>query len=1334
MYMNMNRKNNVINSIINQNKNNKPKSNNSNKCIINLAENNPTEILKKSRIIFDTIKDTKHSSDLNTSSATTSKFLSYDHGFSRSYEISASLVRKNDGLYVITSSHHNVKKSIVNPINQYTYKNLEPLYDFDFGSTEMLLKYDDEDKDFVENVYPHGFGIGSDVWGFINKSYDGNTLNKDYYSLVTTEKGMIIYKMNSDSRVTSGKHFCYPIQFISGNTENSWGDVKTYDVTTMIINFKDINASKKIKRNSLIKFKMVKRVYANETIELNEEVIAYGKILEIIHNNNKETTDNTHEHINDNSDISMNKMQMFQKKTHMMTHTSDNDESIDIKVRMKTDFNWQDGDHCHNIVLVNNDALDEKPYSSPEDIIAHATIKNPERNISCYFTKENKGRLLAINLKPLLNNEKAIVRYDYFDDSNKPFSLEDNKIINVGSVTGSHDVYVNEEQGILYSVGMKISLDDGKQISTGICYDLKENHLYPKPKSIILDFPVNYLHDIVVESFDRSEQHALLGIPMNKTTELMFIAIGSTGDDYAIYDVTNINKITIISSLTIEGGGYYHQVWFTSDKKYMVISAEDQPEDIRYINRVPILRLYYDNKNESLQLYHVQDIMNPFPASNHNQYIVNNIDLFGKNNNDFEDWVFGANYNAGVQVEKITYKKYDKNNFMNDFEYETRSNPFILEFHGFLDTEVGSSDFSFGGIWSVYPFWELDKTAEQIKYLSSGDHSMTIFKYSDGVENVVQTDLHNDGKVQKCHPTKLIPRNVPYSKKYDEARVGKRSTRIDGITETARLAKKDGTYENVIITPVGYSDKLDVQIHYVAIVNSNIDEFVYLECADTIKNNELIYAFCGNHKCEGKVIKNMATDHYRVDKGQGLDPTGYAQFYGFTPNNIMLYTSRVGEIICNLPARTGDSGSPVVNKDNKLVGFINSIDVTGGNTGVVNVCDGIINFLKPNKLPSKTTELNGIEGVYNNRINKIYEEDNSKLSVVAINERTGKVYFYVSATMSKYFLMDLTKTNYTAKENGIYEDITAKSYASGLFTMNNKNYYTRSFLGGEFLYNTYTILIKSDTETKFLFAEECFGEFQNKGPRIIFLDYDDPTKYDANFKSYNEDDKKYYSYIKVYLVSESDDNIENLFTDDQFINPLAIVTGHSPKVNDNLISSETNYNFTIVNSYVGDELSKPSWYYKQKITYSSAVYPFSEGVPSLFPYYKRSSNALINIDDYKGLNELNPLKLVGLGNSRIDQLETSGLNIQIYQNKTFEHETRVTFSEGWNAINSSLNIPFENGVSVISLNGTKINSDNFEYLLHTIPYEENKDVNIGTNLGDYKIPLIRYKDNNHGII
>jgi hypothetical protein len=122
------------------------------------------------------------------------------------------------------------------------------------------------------------------------------------------------------------------------------------------------------------------------------------------------------------------------------------------------------------------------------------------------------------------------------------------------------------------------------------------------------------------------------------------------------------------------------------------------------------------------------------------------------------------------------------------------------------------------------------------------------------------------------------------------------------------------------------------------------------------------------------------------------------------------------------------------------------------------------------------------------------------------------------------------------------------------------------------------------------------------------------------------------------------------------------------------------------------------------------------------------------VNEYSGLTKEKPLKLTGFGESRIDQLKTSGINIQIYQNKTIDHESRVTFSQGWNAVNSSLNIPYELGVSVTSLDGKNVNSDNFEYILHTIPYEENKKVIIGTNTGDFEIPLVRYKNNSHGII
>lgn len=1272
------------------------------------------EKLRRSKIIFETNIKTDHSSSLNVADATSRNFLSYDNSLARSYEIPASVVKKDGKLYILTSAHHNIKKSVTHPLTQYTYKNLSTIYDFDFGSTEMLLKYEESDKDFINNVYPHGIGIGSDVWGFVNKTFDGDRLITEHFSLVTTEKGLVIYKMGDDSRVTSGKHYCQPIQFISGNTENTWGDVKTYDVTNMTLNFKNSSASKQIKRGTMIKISIVKRIYNGELKVLDTPVIVYGKVLEVV-------TSLTHSHTT--TDI-----------THSNIKAT-TDDSVDINIRMKTDFNWQNGDHAHEIEIVNKNAINQQPYSLPETIIAHMTIVDPKRNIACYFTKETKGRLLAIDLEPLLRNDKAFITYDYYDDENKPFKLDQNKITEVGSMTGSHDVYVNEEQGIMYNVGMKITIEGGEQIKTGLCYDLKENHLQPKPKSVILDFPTNYLHDIVVESYDRSEQHVLLGIPMNKTLDLMYIAIGSTGDDYTIYNITDLNNIIKISSLEYEGGGYYHQAWFTTDKRYLVTSDETQADNVKYVNRVPILRLYYDKNNEKLQLYHIQNVINPFSARNHNQYISNNVDMFSKNNNDFDDWLFGANYNSGIQAQSLKYKVFNRHDFDDNFTYETRDKPFETELVGFLDTEVGSSDYSFGGVWSLCPFWEIEKTASEIKYLSSGDHSMTIFQYKNGVTNLNETDFHNDGRVQKCHPSQMLPKGEIYSMKYDEARPNKsnRSTRIDGVAEMVQLSKKDGTYENVILSPVGYSDKLDVQIYYVTISNSNIEDFNYLECAPTIKNGEKLYAYCGNHKCEGNVLKNMATDHYRVDKGQGLDPDGYAEYFELTPNNIMLYASRVGEIITNLPARSGDSGTPVVNKANQFVGFINSIDVTGGNTGVVNVCDGIVNFLKPNDIPTKTTSIDGIEGIYNNKMNGIYSDDPTKLAVVAVNERTGKIYYYVSSSLSQYFIMDLPSTGYSPSENGSYKSITGKSYASSLFTMNKKQYYSRAFSGARFLFNAFTMLIKSKDDKQFLFAEECFGIYKNRGPRIVFLEYDKPSYYDANFKRAN-DDGYYYDYIKVYLVSENDASIDNLFTSDQSINPLGLVSGHLPKDGDIINSGETDIKFQVVNSFVYEQRSKPSWYYGRRGSSSASVYPFNNGVPALFPYYKRSADSIQNISGYDGLNAESPLKLTGFGESNIDQLNTCGLNIQLFNNKTFKHETRVTFSEGWNAVNNTSNIPFELGVSVISLNGKEVNSDNFEYLLHTIPYEDGKKVQIGTTHGEFELPMVRYKNNSHGII
>ena len=249
------------------------------KKYINLSRD---ELIRKSKIIFKTKKYGDLSSALNVASGTQNKFLSYDHGFSRNYEVNATVVKKDNNLFIVTSAHHNVKKSIIDPLSQFTYSNFEPLYDFDFGSTEMLLRYEAKDLDFINNVYPHGVGRGSDIWGVVNKKIYRNELVMEYYALVTTEKGMIIYKMDDDERVEGGNHFCMPIQFISGNTENTWGDVKTYDVTTITFNIKEVETVKHFKKGANIKFNIAKRKVGKKIVEMPNIIPVYGKILDVI--------------------------------------------------------------------------------------------------------------------------------------------------------------------------------------------------------------------------------------------------------------------------------------------------------------------------------------------------------------------------------------------------------------------------------------------------------------------------------------------------------------------------------------------------------------------------------------------------------------------------------------------------------------------------------------------------------------------------------------------------------------------------------------------------------------------------------------------------------------------------------------------------------------------------------------------------------------------------------------------------------------------------------------------------------------------------------------------
>jgi uncharacterized membrane protein (UPF0127 family) len=82
------------------------------------------------------------------------------------------------------------------------------------------------------------------------------------------------------------------------------------------------------------------------------------------------------------------------------------------------------------------------------------------------------------------------------------------------------------------------------------------------------DLIVNIKHDAVVQSYNRTEQHELLGIPLSECTELMYIYFGSNAACYVAWDVTDPLNIKVISNRYkgITSGGYYHQAWFTTDK------------------------------------------------------------------------------------------------------------------------------------------------------------------------------------------------------------------------------------------------------------------------------------------------------------------------------------------------------------------------------------------------------------------------------------------------------------------------------------------------------------------------------------------------------------------------------------------------------------------------------------------------------------------------------------------------------------------------------------------------------------------------------------------------
>lgn len=1267
--------------------------------------------IRKSRVAMNHVF-TGGSGFKNTGTFHNDAPLSYASGMPLHNQQYASVIKKDDTLYAVAPAHGNYAKAMRSPLTDYTYKNFEPQFDMDFGTTDLLLwNKGGESTQAMLKKTPLGVGVGSDVWGFVDTTYVSPGLMRNtYFSLQTTSKGMVIYKMLGDYDYMEGSHIGHPVQYIESLVQNQWGDVKTYDVTTMTLKVKGYETL--FKRGSILKLDLDHRKYGTD----DQTDIKASIPVEILSS-------------------SVSSMGNGHSK---------------ITLRLKTEFSFEAGDHGHMIHVGD--------YMGGATKMVHYTVENTKRDIAAYLVKETEGdRLLAIDLRPLLSGGDATVKdmkrtYDTTGDWEvKPNTTTATKI---GAQGGAHNVYVNEEQGALYTLATRGTFTNNKEEEIpNLMFDILSNPYEP----VLTGALKGYLqaHDVVTTSYDAEEQEKILGIPSSATTPLRFITLASVESKYQVWDTTDPGNLVLHGELKIKGDGYYHQAWFTTDKKYVVLSDELQPDHPDYLNRVPLLRLYWDPVKSNVGLVHVQDMVFSYPALVHNQYIASNRDPFAVNE-EWEDWVVGSNYIAGMNAYSIKYdNRKTLSHYSSKAEFETRENPFLVKELGFLKTTNPGAHHSLdtGWSWSVVPFWRIGVPARKLKYAMSDKTSSTIFRFKEGVQQLNSPDMANDGRVLKAHPkipTVITSTGNKKAVTGDEVVDENPSRYLQGaIFSELTINRKDGKNEKVTIAPLGVNHVLDMQV-YVIYPKDDVSDYYSLPLGSSVVDFENVYSMSGNHIVSGSVVKAVATDYYRVPSGDAVDIVGYSQYYGsigrdggyssvpYQPINVGSYASRVGEMITTLTARQGDSGNPIVNEHGHFVGFVNSLDIAGGKVGGVSV-NTISNFINKDNLELAKSNYNGIAGVVNNRNEGITEDDPKKILAVAINPRTGRFYGSVSyVTSAQYFMVNGLESGFTPDERGNVMELFGGSAKPVSLVLPDGLYQSLCWAGlsGNILpqVRTFKVAVLKGHEDKLLFAEELGGFAQNRGPRMLFL---------GENKKYSQTESNsthIFKNVYMYPVSESSRNASALFSADPAINKVggrrsgyrereSAIGIHPAYVGDYMESMESKVGVSLIEETDVD-VFLPSWNEKVSENAKGGCLPFNAIQITTSPAYTRSAEASLNVADY----QVNGMEILATGSSA-PELVGSSLRLPLDGTMLYEDREVAKLAEGYSLSSGEWAFTSYAGRGIISIDGVDVSSDTLQPMLESMAYEEGKVVKIGLSGGE-KIDrtLVPSRPNSRGYV
>jgi choice-of-anchor B domain-containing protein len=222
-----------------------------------------------------------------------------------------------------------------------------------------------------------------------------------------------------------------------------------------------------------------------------------------------------------------------------------------------------------------------------------------------------------------------------------------------GGYSTTHNIIVNEDSGSLWLSGANIG-------NGGLIHIDISNPTLP---SIDGGWTDMYVHDAQVVTWQEGE---LAG------RELAFCGsgfdTGFTSPGMRIVDVTDPDNPVTLSTVFYPDARYAHQLWLSSDRKYVYLNDE-----LDEGNSVSVT---------TTRIINVEDPNNPFfagtyttglPAIDHNLYTKDHV-------------VYHANYRSGLRV----------------FDALNPTEPVEI---AFFDTFPGSDGVAFNGAWSNYPYF-----------------------------------------------------------------------------------------------------------------------------------------------------------------------------------------------------------------------------------------------------------------------------------------------------------------------------------------------------------------------------------------------------------------------------------------------------------------------------------------------------------------------------------------------------------------------------------------------------------------------------------------------------